>query len=43
LHTTRDFLVPGRLNGFVCTFKTVEQGVGQSCALVNRERECPFQ
>jgi hypothetical protein len=30
------------LDGFVRSLKTVEQGVGQRSALVNREGERPF-
>ena len=41
-HSTSHFLVPRHLDGFVRSLKTVEQGVGQRSALVNREGERPF-
>ena len=37
-----DFLIPSLLDRFIRTLKTVEEGVGQCSALVNRERERPF-
>jgi hypothetical protein len=43
LYATRHFFVLGSLNRFVRVFEAVEQSVGQSSALVGRERECSFQ
>jgi len=40
-HSTRHFLVPGRLNGYISIFKAVEQSVGKCSALVNGEGERP--
>ena len=42
-HAARDFFVPLRLNRFVRLFEAIEKSIGQRSALVNRERECPFQ
>jgi len=43
LYAAGYFFVPSRLNRFLGVFETVEQGVGQCRALINRERECPLQ
>jgi hypothetical protein len=43
LYAAGYFFVPSRLNGLLRFFETVEQGVGQCRALINRERECPLQ
>ena len=38
-----DFVIPGLLDRLIRTLKTVEQGIGQCSALVNRESERPLQ
>jgi hypothetical protein len=43
LHAAGYFFVPSRLNGLLRFFETVEQGVGQCRALVDREREGSLQ
>jgi len=37
-----DFPIPSLLDRFIRGLKTIEQGVSQCGALVNRERERPF-